>query len=95
MKAIIGERGCGKTSKLFKYAKDTDSIILTINPYALKEKAKSMKYKGLEIIGFNDLDNDNFSFGKNIVVDNAEYVLQSLLNEYYGLNMTGFTATME
>ena len=95
MKTIIDKRGTGKTTKLFQLARETNSLILATNSRALREKARSKGYKDLEIIGFGDLDNDNFSLGKTLLVDNAEYVLQNLLDKFYGLDMIGFTATQE
>lgn len=95
MISIIGERGSGKTTKLFRIAQEKNAMILTANSRALRTKAKSLGYNDLEIIGFGDLNNDNFSFNKDILVDNAEYVLQGLLNQFYELNMIGFTATKE
>lgn len=92
---IIGPRGTGKTTKLFELARENNAMILTSNSRALREKAKSLEYRDLEIIGFGDLDNDNFSLGKDVMVDNAEIVLQKLLDHFYGINMTGFTANQE
>ena len=95
MISIIGPRGSGKTVKLFEEARKNNAIILTANSRALREKAKSLGYRNLEIIGFGDLDNDNFSLNKDILVDNAENILQIFLNKFYNINMTGFTATLE
>jgi predicted AAA+ superfamily ATPase len=95
MISIIGPRGCGKTTKLFKAARENNSIVLSTNSRALREKAKSLGYRELEIIGFGDLKNDNFSLGKEIMVDNAEYVLATFLEKFYGLKMKGFTASYE
>lgn len=92
---IVGPRGSGKTTQLFEKAKELNAMILTTNSRALREKARAKGYKDLEIIGFGDLDNDNFSFRKTLLVDNGEYVLRGLLNKFYGLDMIGFTATME
>ena len=90
---IIGPRGSGKTTRLFKIAKENDGIILTFNSRALREKAKSLGYKDLEIIGFGDLDRDNFSLGKDVYVDNIDYVCNYLLNKFYGLELAGFSVT--
>ena len=95
MLTIVGPRGSGKTQKLFKVAEKNNAMILTPNSRALRVKAKDLGYNNLEIIGFGDLDNDNFSLNKNVLVDNAEYVLKDLLNKFYSINMTGFTANLE
>ena len=95
MISIVGNRGTGKTTKLIKYAAEHDMMILTTNSRALREKARSLGYKDVEIIGFGNLKNDDFSFGKKVLVDNAEYVLQTLLDKYYCLEMEGFTANIQ
>lgn len=92
---VIGPRGTGKTTKLFELARKNNAMILTSNSRAMREKARSRGYNDLEIIGFGDLDNDNFSLNKDVLVDNAEYVLKDLLNKFYSINMTGFTANLE
>lgn len=91
---IVGPRGSGKTTKLFKAAKENNGIILTSNSRALREKAKSLGYRDLEIIGFGDLDNDNFSLGKNVFIDNIDSVCSNLLNKFYGLETAGFSITV-
>ena len=95
MISIIGPRRSGKTTKLFKAAQENNGIILTSNSRALREKAKSLGYRDLEIIGFGDLDNDNFSLGKKVFIDNIDSVCECLLNKFYGLETAGFSLTME
>lgn len=95
MHTIVGERGSGKTTKIFQLAKETGAMVLCPNSRALRQKAKAMGYGDLEIIGFGDLDNDNFSFDKPVLVDEAATILEGLLNKYYNLKMTGFSATIE
>ena len=90
---IVGPRGSGKTTKLFEIAQENNGIILAPNSRALREKAKSLGYRDLEIIGFGDLDNDNFSLGKNVYVDNIDSVCSYLLNKFYGLEIAGFSVT--
>lgn len=95
MHTIIGERGSGKTTKIFQLAKQTGAMVLCPNSRALRQKAKAMGYEDLEIIGFGDLNNDDYSIDKPVVVDEAATVLNILLNNYYNLTMTGFSATIE
>ena len=95
MISVVGGRGTGKTTKLFELAKEKNAIILCPNSRALRQKAKALGYKDLEIIGFGDLDNDNFSLGKQVLVDESSHVLQTLLNKFYLVNMIGFSATVE
>ncbi len=91
---IIGPRGSGKTIKLLQAAREKNNIILTSNSRALREKAKSLGYRDVEIIGFGDLDNDNFSLGKDVLIDNIDSVCDYLLNKFYGLEIVGFSVTI-
>lgn len=91
---VIGPRSTGKTTKLFELARKNNAMILTSNSRALREKAKSLGYRDLEIIGFGDLDNDNFSLGKNVFIDNIDSVCSNLLNKFYGLETAGFSITV-
>lgn len=95
MHTIIGERGTGKTTKIFQLAKEINAIVLCPNSRALRQKAKALGYEDIEIIGFGDLDNDNYSFDKPVLIDEAAYILEGLLNKYYNLKMAGFSATIE
>lgn len=96
MKVIIDKRGSGKIKKLLEIAKNTeDAIILTQDKRALKVKAHSYGYDNLEIIDYQDLKDDNYPLGANVFIHNGDKVLYELLDIYYGLNVSGFTATME
>ena len=94
MISIIGPRGTGKTSKLFELARKNNAMILTSNSRAMREKARSRGYNDIEIIGYGDLDNDNFSLNKKVLVDNADDVLNCLINKFYSLEIIGYTATI-
>ena len=96
MKAIIDKRGSGKIKKLLEIASKTPySIVLTQDKRALKVKANSYGYNNLEIIDYQDLQDDNYPLGANVFVHNGDKVLYELLNTYFGLNVSGFTATLE
>lgn len=92
---IIGPRGTGKTTKLFELARENNAMILTSNSRAMKEKARSRGYNDIEIIGYGDLDSDNFSLDKNVFVDNADDVLSCLINKFYSIKVIGYTATID
>jgi len=92
---IIGPRGTGKTTKLFELARENNAMILTSNSRAMKEKARSRGYNDIEIIGYGDLDSDNFSLNKNVFVDNADDVLNCLINKFYSIKVIGYTATID
>lgn len=95
MISIIGPRGSGKTTKLFELARENNAMILTSNSRAMREKARSRGYNDIEIIGYGDLDNDNYSLEKDILVDNADDVLNYLINKFYSLKIIGYSATID
>ena len=95
MISVIGKRGSGKTTKLFKLARKKDAMVLGLNSRALRQKAHTLGYDDIEIIGLGDLANENFSLGKDVLVDESNYILKYMLNEFYGLNMIGFSTTDE
>lgn len=95
MISVIGKRGSGKTTKLFELAREKNAMVLVPNSRALKQKARALGYNDIEIIGLGDLANENFSLGKDLLVDESNYILQYMLNEFYGLNMIGFSVTDE
>lgn len=95
MISVIGKRGSGKTTKLFELAREKNAMVLAPNSRALKQKARAIGYDDIEIIGLGDLANENFSLCKDLLVDESNYILQYLLNEFYGLNMIGFSVTNE
>ena len=95
MISIIGPRGTGKTTKLFELARKNNAMILTSNSRAMREKARSREYEDIEIIGYGDLDNDNYSLNKDVLVDNADDVLNYLMNKFYSIKVIGYTATID
>lgn len=93
MISIIGPRGSGKTMKLFEEARNRKAMVLTSNSRALRQKAKERGYSDIEIHGFGDLENDDYSIGKPALVDECPYFLAGLLEKYYNIKMIGFNAT--
>lgn len=90
---IIGPRGSGKTTRLFEKAKELNAMILTTNSRALREKANSLGYKELEINGFGNLKNDDYSIAKPALVDNTDTFLAAMLEKYYNIEMIGGSIT--
>ena len=90
---IIGPRGSGKTTRLFEKAKELNAMILTTNSRALREKANSLGYKELEINGFGNLKNDDYSIAKPALVDNTDIFLATMLEKYYNIEMIGGSIT--
>lgn len=92
---IIGPRGSGKTVRLLEEARKNNAMILTANSRALRTKANELGYRDVEINGFGNLDNDDYSIAKPALIDNCDAFLASLLDEFYGIEMIGFNITEE
>ena len=95
MISIIGQRGSGKTTKLFEQARKNNAMILTSNSHALRVKAHNLGYDDIEINGLGNLKNDDYSLDKPALIDECPYFLEGLLEKYYGIKMIGFNATEE
>ena len=95
MISIIGPRGSGKTMKLFEEARKHNAMILTANSRALRQKAKERGYSDIEINGFGNLENDDYSISKPALIDECPHFLAGLLEKYYNIEMIGFNATEE
>lgn len=95
MITIINVRGSGKTKKLLEAAREKQAIILTQDKRAFKVKAHSYGYDDIQILDYEDLENDNYNLDKPILIHNADKVLNYLFDRYYGLKPLGFSATME
>ena len=93
MISIIGPHGSGKTTKLFEEARKHNAMILTTNSRALREKANSLGYRDVEINGFGNLKNDDYSITKPALIDNCDEFLAALLDYYYNIKMNGFSIT--
>ena len=95
MDVIINGRGTGKTKLLFDAARKNNGIILAYNKRAIKTKAHEYGYDDLEIIDYEDLNNDDFSLGKKIYSINGDKLLNWLMETYYNIQIGGFTATTD
>ena len=93
MYRIIDSRGSGKTSRLMLLAKETNSIIACMNPYAMREKAHAYGITGLTIVGYKDiLDKNNDSLrGRNVMIDEIE----SFAKYQLSTKLTGYTLSNE
>lgn len=85
MHRIIDDRGSGKTSRLMLLAKETNSIIACVNPYAMKEKAHAYGITGLTFISYEELLTQSWT-DYNIMIDEMElfvkYQLSGILKGY-------------
>ena len=85
MYRIIDSRGSGKTSRLMLLAKETNSIIACVNPYAMREKAHAYRITGLTFISYEELLTQSWT-DYNIMIDEIElfvkYQLSGILKGY-------------
>ena len=95
MLTLIDVRGSGKTKKLLEIAREKNAIILTQDKRAFKVKAKSYGYDDVDVLDYEDLENDEYDLMKPILIHNVDKVLDYLFDRYYGLKPIGFSATKE
>ena len=95
MITIIQSRGTGKAKKLLEVAREKGTTIITQDKRAFEVKAKSYGFSDIEILDYEDLENDNYTIDKPVLIHNGDKFLEYLLDRYYGLNILGFSATQE
>ena len=95
MLEIIQGRGTGKAKQLLAAARENNAAIITQNKPAFEVKAKSLGFEDIEILDYQDLQNDNYTFGKPMYIHNGDKMLSWLLDYYYNIQVAGFTATSE
>lgn len=95
MKTIIRNRDSGKAVELLTFAREKDAAILTQNKRAFKVKASSLGFNDIEILDYEDLQHDNYSLTKPIVIHNGDKAIQFFADKYYGISVIGFSATEE
>ena len=95
MITIIQNRGTGKAKKLLETAREKNATIITQDKRAFEVKAKSYGFSDVEILDYEDLEEDNYTIDKPVLVHNGDKFLEYLLDRYYGLNIVGFSATQE
>lgn len=93
MLIIIRDRDSGKAKDILKAAHDRGAFIITQDKRAFQVKAKSYGYDDVNIIDYNDLDNDNYSLNRPAIIHNGDKMLAWLLDHYYGIDIVGFSAT--
>lgn len=95
MITIIQNRGTGKAKKLLEIARKNNATIITQDKRAFEVKAKSYGFSNVEILDYEDLEDDNYTIDKPIIIHNGDKFLEYLLDRYYGLDVIGFSATQE
>ena len=95
MISIIRGRDSGKAKELLEAAQELNCPILTQDKKAFSVKAKSYGYSDVTIIDYEDLKDDNYEYGGNLLIHNGDKVLEWLFDYFYGMNVKGFTATTD
>ena len=93
MKAIIRGRDSGKAQEMLAFARRRHASVITQDKRAFKVKADGYGYDDIPILDYEDLKNDNYDWNTPVVVHNADKMLYSLLDKFYGLTLIGYTAT--
>ena len=89
MYRIIDSRSSGKTSRLMLLAKENNSVIACLNPYAMREKALGYGITGLTIVSYEDILNkyNYYLRGRTVMIDEIESFVQYQLFT----KLTGYT----
>jgi len=95
MLTIIKERNSGKAKELLEIARKNNAIIVTQDKRAFAVKAHSYGYDDVEVIDYEDLDNDDYSIERPALIHNGDKMLDWLMDRFYGLKVIGFSATKE
>lgn len=95
MITIINGRGTGKSKQLLEQARANNAIILTKDKRGFEVKAKAYGYDNIDILDYEDLENDDYNLTRPILIHNVEHYLDYMTDRYYGLKVLGFSATKE
>ena len=89
MKIISGQRGCGKSSELIKYAYENDITIVCKNPqhHLLLAKELNIPFGAIKFITYGEFDRERQT-RDNYVIDDIE---SYLMNK----NVCGYTMTID
>lgn len=90
---IIRDRDSGKAKELLAAARELNCSILTQDKKAFEVKAKGYGYPDVNIIDYEDLKNDNYEYGGDILIHNGDKVFEWIFDYFYGINVKGFSAT--
>jgi hypothetical protein len=93
MITIIRDRDSGKAKEILELARKNNAFIITQDKRAFQVKAKSYGYGDIEIKDYDDLNNDNYTLARPAIIHNGDKMLQWLMDQYYGIDILGFSAT--
>lgn len=88
----MGGRGTGKTYRLLEKANETKGIVISSNPNAMREKARSWGFTDIEDF-VSPRDSVSYYFTKPLYIDNLEKFVTEVLTS--GPKLTAYTYTFE
>ena len=88
-KYIIGNSSSGKTRKLLTAAKEADAVVVCQNPEAMRVKAYSYGFTGMDFCGYDETR--NLPSGRSIMIDE----LVNFFEYNYDVCLEGFNLTEE
>lgn len=94
MISIINGRDTGKTKQLLDLARRKHATILTMNKRAFIVKAKSLGYEDIDIIDYEDLNQDLFNFTRPLVIHQVDNALKYLFDFWYNSEVIGYSANV-
>lgn len=95
MKVIARPKGTNKTKELLTMAEENQGIVLTTEKRALQVKALNYGLKNVNIVDWGDLFYGNYDKDKPLYIHKAADVFQEYLKADFGINLEGFSITME
>lgn len=80
MNRIIDYKATGKTHSLLAVANETNGVIVSQNPYAMREKAHAYGFTNgkCEFISYNDFFNHRYDNHKPVYIDELETCIKSI-----------------
>ena len=95
MKIIARPRGTNKTKELLTIANENNGIVLTTEPRALKVKADAYGYNNIQFVDWSNLLYNDFDASRPLYIHKAADVFKEYLKLDFGLDLEGFSITME
>lgn len=87
-KYIIGGNSSGKTRKMLMEAQKNNAVVVCKNPSAMNIKAHNYGIFGLNIVGYDDIDDIK---DKNVAIDE----LNEFFKHHFGASLDSFTMTVD
>lgn len=89
-KYIVGTNSSGKTRRMLEEASNSGAVVVCKNPYHMRDKSEAYGITGLNFIAYEEF-NTSMLYGKKVAIDELGDLFKSL----YGINLDGFTMTVD